>query len=227
MVGNLDLLRASVEQLFARLAAGDRARVGTFGSEIEISEEFTDDVRALRAALPRSIAPDSPTPLWLAIDQALDTFDPASEERRVVLVLSDGRDSRSVGFGRRSSSQIQVIDKARERDTMIYAIGMRSRGPISPGIGVGPGAMSSMLTADMPDPGLARVAEETGGGYLELRANDDLGAAFAQVADELHRQYLLGFVPPERDGRVHKVEVRLVPRGLTPRARRDYVAPRP
>lgn len=225
MLGNLDLLRASVEQLFSRLAPGDRARVGTFGSQIDISPAFTDDVAVLRAALPTAIAPDAPTPLWLAIDDALGAFDEAGDERRVVLVLSDGRDSRSVGFGRRTSSQIQVIDKARERDTMIYAIGMRSRGAISPGIGVGRGALGSMLTVDMPDPGLARVAEETGGGYLELRAQDDLGAAFAQVADELHRQYLLGFVPPERDGKVHKIEVRLVPRGLTPRARRDYVAP--
>jgi hypothetical protein len=45
-----------------------------------------------------------------------------------------------------------------------------------------------MLLADLPDPGLARVAEETGGGYTEIRVGQDLGAAFAQVADELHSQ---------------------------------------
>ena len=28
--------------------------------------------------------------------------------------------------------------------------------------------------ADMPDPGLARVAEETGGGYIEIRFGQDL-----------------------------------------------------
>lgn len=225
MVGNLDLLRSAAEHLIARLAPGDRVRVGTFGREIAISPTFTSDPEALRAALPEAIAPDSPTPLWLAIDEALDAFESASDARRVVLVLSDGRDSGSVGFGRRSSSQIQVIDEARERDAMIYAIGMRSRGPRGAGGGIGPGGLRSMLAADLPDPGLARVAEESGGGYLELRGDDDLGAAFAEVADELHRQYLIGFVPPERDGKVHRIEVRVAERGLKPRTRRDYVAP--
>jgi hypothetical protein len=78
----------------------------------------------------------------------------------------------------------------------------------------------------MPDPGLARVAQETGGGYVELRASQDLGAAFAAIADELHRQYLIGYAVPARDGRVHDVDVRVSTRGLEPRARKDYVAPR-
>jgi hypothetical protein len=81
-----------------------------------------------------------------------------------------------------------------------------------------------MVTANLPDPGLARVAEETSGGYLEIRFGEDLGAAFAQVADELPSQYLLGFVPTKRDGKVHKLEIRLTERGLKPRARKSYVA---
>ncbi|MDH4066259.1 MAG: hypothetical protein OEW19_17795, partial [Acidobacteriota bacterium] len=82
------------------------------------------------------------------------------------------------------------------------------------------------LTADLPDPGLARVAEETGGGYTEIRFGQDLAAAFTQVADELHGQYLLGFAPPKRDGKVHDIDVRVSQRGLKPRARKSYVAPR-
>jgi hypothetical protein len=83
-----------------------------------------------------------------------------------------------------------------------------------------------MLLADLPDPGLALVAQETGGGYTESRFGQDLGAAFAQVADELHSQYLLGFAPPRRDGKVHDVSVRVTERGLKVRARKSYVAPR-
>jgi hypothetical protein len=94
-----------------------------------------------------------------------------------------------------------------------------------PGLGAGGFAA---LTADLPDPGLARVAEETGGGYIELRAGENLGVAFAGVADELHSQYLLGFAPPKRDGKVHKIEVKITKSGggLKPRARRSYVAPK-
>lgn len=225
MQGNLELLRASATRLFTSLLPGDRARVGTFGADITISQAFTNDAAALGAALPTEIDPEAPTPLWRAIDRAMAEFDDASDMRRVVLVLSDGRDGASLGFGGRRVSQVQVIDEARQRDVMVYAIGMRSRGT-APMMGVGPGALSSMLAADMPDPGLARVAQETGGGYVELRPADDLGEAFARVADELHRQYLLGYDVPDRDGKVHKIDVRVATRGLTPRARRDYVAPR-
>ena len=75
--------------------------------------------------------------------------------------------------------------------------------------GIGPGGLQAALLADLPDPGLARVAEETGGGYTEIRFGQDLGAAFARVADELHSQYLLGFAPPKRDGKVHDIDVRV------------------
>jgi hypothetical protein len=83
-----------------------------------------------------------------------------------------------------------------------------------------------MLMADLPDPGLARVAEETGGGYIEIRFGQDLGAAFSDVADELHSQYLLGFAPTKRDGKVHEIAVRLNQNGLKSRARKSYVAPK-
>jgi VWFA-related protein len=148
--------------------------------------------------------------------------------RNVILVLSDGKDSGPIGFRQKFVSQAEVIDRARNENVMIYAVGMRSRSgrPQTPQ-GVGPGALGAMLTADLPDPGLARVAEETGGGYAEIRFGEDLAAAFARVADELHSQYLLGYAPPKRDGKVHDIDVRLVTqRGLKPRARKDYVAPK-
>ena len=144
----------------------------------------------------------------------------------MILVLSDGKDSGPIGFRQRYVSQAEVIDRARDDDVMVYAIGMRSRGPRPMPPGIGPGGLQAMLTADLPDPGLARVAEETGGGYTEIRFGQDLGAAFARVADELHSQYLIGFAPPKRDGKVHDIDVRVTQRGLKPRARKSYVAPK-
>jgi Ca-activated chloride channel family protein len=226
MAGNLPLLRAAALQLFPRLRPDDVARVGAFGHDITISPSFTRDPEELRAALPAAIAPDAPTPLWRALDEALDVFGGKSEARNVILVLSDGKDSGPIGFSTRFFSQAQVIDRARSDDVMVYAIGMRSRSlrPIPPAIG--PGGLQAMMAAELPDPGLARVAEETGGGYTEIRFGQDLGAAFAAVADELHGQYLIGFVPPRRDGKVHDVEVRVAQRGLKARARKSYVAPK-
>jgi VWFA-related protein len=143
----------------------------------------------------------------------------------VILVLSDGKDSGPTDFRQRPGSQGDVIDRARLADVMIYAIGLRSRPRTAPP-GVGPGGLQAMLTDNLPDPGLAKVAEETGGGYTEIRFGQDLGAAFAGVADELHTQYLLAFAPPRRDGKVHKIEVKVGTPGNKPRARRSYVAPK-
>jgi VWFA-related protein len=227
MAGNLQLLRASASQLFSRLGPDDVARVGAFGHEITISEAFTHDARQLNAALPSTIAPDAPTPLWRAIDQAMDAFGDADDKRKVILVLSDGKDTGATGpmsFKKHPASQAEVIDRARRDDVMIYAIGMHSRSAQS--APMVPGGLQARMLGDLPDPGLARVAEEAGGGYIEIRPRDDLGIAFLEIADELHAQYLIGFAPPKRDGKIHEIKVSVNQPGLKPRARKSYVAPK-
>jgi Ca-activated chloride channel homolog len=227
MEGNLPLLREAADQLISRLQPQDSARLGTFGDEIVISPSFTKDPTELRRALPAAINPNAPTPLWRAVDDAISAFGAgpgdAGEARRVILVLSDGQD-RPAGFNR-YISQVEVMDRARKEDVMLYAVGMRSRGrAVQPGIG--PGGLQAALTADLPDPGLARVAEETGGGYTEIRFGENLAASFAAVVDELHSQYLIGYAPPKRDGKKHKIEVRVATSGMKPRGRKSYIAPK-
>jgi Ca-activated chloride channel family protein len=222
MEGNLPLLRDASDELFARLGHDDLARVGAFGHDVTISPTFTHDRGELRAALPTAIAPDAPTPLWRALEEAMAAFGKEPDERRAILVLSDGKDSGPIGFQRHVASQGEVIDRARAADVMIYAVGMRSRQrPTGRAMD-----MRTLMLQDLPDPGLARVAEETGGGYLEMRGGEDLGSAFARVVDELHAQYLLGYAPPKRDGKSHEIDVRVSEKGLKPRARKSYVAPK-
>jgi len=79
-----------------------------------------------------------------------------------------------------------------------------------------------------PDRGLRKLADETGGGYFELKRTDELGPTFTRVAQELHSQYVVGFAPATLDGKVHKLEVRLKKPGLSSRARKTYLAaPKP
>ena len=230
MQGNLPLLRSGTAELVKHLRRGDTARIGTFGKDVVISETFTRDARELVAALPSAIDPQAPTPLWRAIDKAIDSFGRSAgsaegDARHVVLVLSDGADSGMTNFRDRFVTQGDVIDRGRRQDVMVYAVGMRSRGARSvPGLGVG--GLQAALSADLPDPQLARVAEETGGGYTEINFGDNLGLAFAQVAEELHSQYLIAYEPPRRDGKVHEIEIRVKQGGMKPRARKSYVAPK-
>jgi Ca-activated chloride channel family protein len=217
MSGNASLVRAVCDQLFANLRPDDEVKVGTFGNTITIMPVFTSDVVDLRAAVPASIPESAPTPLWRAVDQALGSFGDAAG-RRVVLVLSDGRNQPAPGFGERFVTVVEVIERAQREDVMIYAVGLHSRYR-------GQAAMRMGLLDDLPDAELPRAAEETGGGYFEVRPQDDLAAAFVRVADELHSQYLLGFAPPAADGRLHRVEIKLTQRDLKPRVRRRYLAP--
>jgi len=224
MEGNLPILRAASDALFERLLPADVARVGSFGHEVKISEPFTRDVRELESFVPRYIAPDAPTPLWHALEEAITAFGKEQDERRAILVMTDGKDTQAIGiggFGRHVPSQSSVIDRARDADTMIYAVGMRSRQRQH-----AQRDMRQAMLDDLPDPGLARVAEETGGGYVEIHGGEDMASSFARVADELHAQYLLGYAPPKRDGKVHSIEVRVTDKSLKPRARKNYVAPK-
>jgi len=215
MRGNLATLRASAVQFFTRLLPQDRARVGNFGDRIVLSDAFTNDTDTLIRALYLELQPGGATPLWRAIDTAMDAL-ARLDGRRVVLVLSDGRDS--VGprgwEGRAPLSLDDVRHRAQADGFMIYAIGMRSQD-----------GRPSAISAD-PDPGLRTISGDTGGGYFELRGTDDLGTTFARVADELHRQYLLGYAAPVADGRVHLIRVRVRDPHMNVRARQSYVAPR-
>ena len=122
---------------------------------------------------------------------------------------------------------------------MVYAIGLESRlppgnmprGGMSGGMGgggMGTGGFgnTNAFGVQRPDPGLPKIAGETGGGYFELRNADDLSATFTRVAEELHRQYALGFEPAKLDGKTHKVEVKVKKPGLKVQARKHYVAAR-
>jgi len=223
MAGNLPILRTACLQLIAHLTAGDLARVGTFGQEILISPTFTRDARALASALPTFVPPNQPTPLWRAIDQAIGLFAESSAGRRVILVLSDSKDG-GYQMGQKFLLPQQISEHAQREDVMIYGVGVHSR--LQPGGGGGYGAagLRDQLVSTYPDPSLSVVAQDTGGGYFELSMHANLAETFAQVADELHSQYLLGFAPPARDGKVHKIEVKV--KDMKPRVRKTYVAPK-
>jgi VWFA-related protein len=80
------------------------------------------------------------------------------------------------------------------------------------------------MTSVRPDPGLATVADDTGGGYFELTRAENLGQTFAQVAEELHHQYAIGFEPSKLDNHMHKIEVRVSEKGAKVRSRKEYFA---
>ena len=222
MAGNLPLLGNACAEMIGALAPGDLARIGTFGSEILISPKFTRDAKELAAWLPRIVPRNEPTPLWAAVIQAVGEFNASGiDGRRVIMVLSDSKDTGPQKMGQAFLSPLEVIDRADKEDVMVYGVGVRSAMPNTMG-----GDLRGAMESTLPDPSLGRVADDTGGGYFELMPRDNLQNTFAKVAEELHQQYLLGFTPPARDGKTHKIEVKVRTDGAKVRVRKTYVAPK-
>ena len=205
MTANLDRLQAAAEQFILRMLPADKGQVGAFSDKIQFSGTFTNKRDDLIFAL-KDLQFGNPTRLWDAVNESIAMLR-GVEGRRVVLAFTDGDDTASrVGMG-------DVLDRARDEETMIYAIGMESEY-----------FNGQRRVRTRPDRGLRRLAEETGGGYFELEKAADLGPTFSRVAQELHSQYTLGFTPATLDGREHKLVVRMRQPGMEARARRTYIA---
>ena len=206
MTTHLDLLKAATEQFILRMLPADKGQVGAFSDKIQFSGEFTNDRDDLVAAL-RDLQFGNPTRLYDAIDASIDMLDEV-EGRKIVLVFTDGDDTASrKGMG-------AVLDKAKNTETMIYAIGLESEFPIAPG----------RMQRTRPDRGLRRLADETGGGYFELKKTTELAPTFTRVAAELHSLYTIGFNPTQLDNKEHRLEVKMKQAGHTGRARKSYIA---
>jgi len=206
MNNNLKLLKNAAEQFILRMLPDDKGQVGAFSDKIMFSGTFTSDRDDLILALD-DLQYGNPTKLYDAIDASIDLLDEATG-RKVVLVFSDGDDNASrLGFD-------DVLKKAREKEVMVYSIGLQSEF-----------FNGQRMTRSRPTTALRRLADETGGGFFELKKTAELAPTFTRVSQELHSLYALGFTPTALDGKEHRLEVR-AKSGMTTRARRSYIASR-
>jgi len=206
MTTHLDLLKQATEQFILRMLPADKGQVGAFSDKIQFSGEFTNDRDDLVSAL-KDLQFGNPTRLYDAIEASIDILKDV-EGRKIVLVFTDGDDTSSrKGMG-------DVLDRAKATETMIYAIGLESEFPIAPG----------RMQRTRPDRGLRKLADETGGGYFELKKTTELAPTFTRVAQELHSLYTIGFQPTTLDNKEHRLEVKMKQAGETGRARKSYIA---
>jgi Ca-activated chloride channel family protein len=209
MTLNLDLVKAAAEQFVIRLLPEDKAKIGAFNDKIQILPElepFIGDRDRLIRILKSELDFGYPTRLYDAIDESITALR-GIEERRVVVVFTDGDDTSS------RADMGDVLERARLENVMVYSIGLESDY-----------FNGAQRVRTRPDRGLKRLSEETGGGFFELKKKDELGSTFTRVAQELHSQYVLGFSPQNLDGKVHKLEVKVKRPGATARGRKSYVA---
>jgi Ca-activated chloride channel family protein len=211
MVNNLGRVKDGAEQFLLRLLPQDRARIGSFEDKITLSPEFTNDRDALIRFLQEKLQYGNGTRLWDAVDAGMSELS-GLEGRRVVLVFTDGGDDPGPG---KHVKYDTVLKRAEAEGYMVYAIGFHSKCRC--------GYNGRMIETD-PDPSLKKIAAESGGGYFELKEGQDLSSTFTRVAQELHSQYVIGFTPESKDGKLHALQVRVRRPGMTARTRKSYVA---
>ena len=211
MTSKLIRARDSILQFMKTANPQDEFFVIGFNDRPELIEDFTNSVEKIEARL-QTVRAGHRTALLDAIYYGLDKMKTARNERKALLVVSDGGDNRS------RYTENEVKAQVRESDVEIYSIGIFD--PYAP------------TTEERMGPVLLNdISEETGGRMFRVDDLSEMGDIAVKISTELRNQYVIGYNPNslQRDGKWRKVKVKLVPpQGLPPltvHARTGYYAP--
>jgi VWFA-related protein len=206
------------------LRKGDEAMVISFGADVDLLSDFTDDraqldraIRSARINAPNvsmvnagPLPPESRTrglvgtafydAVWVACTEKLAT----EAGRKALVIITDADDQGS------KVELKEAIEVAERTDAVIHILLVHD-----PGYGTRPDVARKM-------------AEETGGRVIDVGSMKHIQDAFDQIAEELRDQYTLSYYPtnPARDGKFRKLKVETTDKELKVLARRGYYAPK-
>lgn len=241
--------RSAIDRLiYDLLDKDDELFLVDFSTRVRLRQDWTTDRNLISRAVRETNATGG-TAIYDAVSTAIPTAQAGTHVKKALLLISDGNDTNS------ATSVGSLRQQIRESEVLVYALGIdgsgrrvdvarppvqiplpmpfpfpggrRPRGgfpPIGGGSGGGggwPGAPGDRVNADA----LRQITDDTGGRTEIVRGSEGLGPATARIADELSKQYYLGYSSnTERDGQWHSIRVNVRDRRLTVRARRGYVA---
>ena len=207
MEQRLILARSAAIRFLQELREDDNAAVYRFDSEIERIQDYSTSRDLADFAF--SLKAKGMTSLNDAILRASIDLRQRSENRRAIIVLSDGADTKS------SASANKALETALASNATIYTVDMSSTDRADP---------HNMSAAAA----LQNFATKTGGRYVSSPGGPVMREAFTQIAEELSNQYTVAYLPPPtaRDGHWHKLEIKLSRQDLVARTRKGYHAPK-
>jgi Ca-activated chloride channel homolog len=243
----LGQIREAAKTFVEQLRPEDSVMVVSFAKGLTVKCEPTTDRKIIREAI-GDVGKGSSTHLYDAVERLMDKYLGRIQGRKAIVLFTDGVDSASD-----DATYESTVREAEELDAIIYPIRYdtydpkkdksgSSRSPIPSilrkiGIPVpnisGGGGSSGYSKAEYVrgERYLHELAELTGGHVYE--ANKDLSylqQAFTQIAEELRRQYSLGYYPkqPGQPGERRRIRVQARPPDLAVRTRDSYIyRPRP
>jgi Ca-activated chloride channel family protein len=225
-----------------------------FSADPDLVSDWTSNRSAVSRNLSR-VHPAGGTAMYDAVAEAVPMAQGGQNRKKAIVLISDGNDTNSrlgvsevrqlvretevlvyaVGidgqgeptFGGRQSPPIMRPPPA----PIPFPIpgGGRPRGglpfPIPGQTGRGGTIMRGAADDRVNALALREITDDSGGRTEIVRDPRDLDPATLSIADELSKQYYIGYPSPgHRDGRWHNIRVELRDRTLRVRARRGYVA---
>ena len=231
--------------LYDLLGPDDEIFLYQFSYTPVLLQDWTVDRDRISRAI-RDIRPRGGTALYDAVAESVPRVAEGEHFKKALLIISDGNDTNSETDVRELRRLIQ------ETEALIYAIGIdgsstptgwNRRGPTirlpvpTPFPFPGGGRQPPQLPTGRSNPratgrddrvnvtALRDLTDDSGGRTEIIRDADDLELATAGIADELSRQYYLGYpAQTEKDSRWHSIRVEVRNSAYRVRARRGFTA---
>ena len=235
-----------------QLRADDKVMVVSFNNDISVLTEFTTDRQRLTRAITRAHTDDG-TRLYDAMDMVMNRELNKIQGRKAVVLFTDGVDTTSkratydsnVMDAQELDALVYVVqydtagDMAQVGNVPIMRPGDifgQILGGIFGGGGGRRGGGGGYPRGYPPrgrvpndyqvgDQYLREMSTSTGGRQYRADSLQNMSYAFANVAEELRRQYSIGYYPkqPGQPGQRHQIRVRAKEPNLAVRARETYV----
>lgn len=186
----------------------DQAAIYSVSTNIELSQPMTSDVTRLERTIDSFPKPEGATSLYDGIFAAITYLKPYAG-RRVIVIVSDGRDTTS----RYDHDFEATLQRLSSDECQVYVVQT----------GVYDNANVRDLAAERR---MQEFAAQTGGSAYIPKSVNDLDDTFAQISADLAQQYILSYYPAadKRDGKYHLIMVRVKTRQNTRvRARKGFL----
>jgi len=215
-------IKKAAEQFLRQMRPQDLALVAGFDSDIEILCPLSSDPRELKDGIKRAKSGGSRTRMRDAVHEIAQKRFRSLTGRKAVVLLTDGQDR-----GSQISAQ-DLLHTVAASNTLVYSIFYKvdPRELMQELFGVESRKGTTISWDEYEKEAVQYLTQisELSAGRVYTSNVKELDRAFAQIADELRAQYLLGFYPERTklDGAMHNLEVQVaVPQAIV-RSRRSY-----
>jgi len=222
----------AAHSLLNGLSSGDRVAVVKYAESPTALLDFTTDKQSTYAALEqlRFNLGFGSLNLSASVSKVLEWLGNAKGKKTIVL-LSTGVDTSPMN---ESALLLQQLKISEVRLLAVSLMGgLQSPQPAGKRKSPAANPSQSALEFEGANQLLKRMAESTGGRAYFPATEKEFHSAYAEIAQLVRHEYSLAFAPPERDGRIHSIEVRVgAPQATSPPAvpyridhRQAYLAP--